>query len=107
MWRANYTYRPVYAVYAKGVGHGMVNYMAKVHIPSCLCDLGYELECDVWGKGITSINMAIQVASYYAITMLRKELYILSKLSFQHFPQKDRDERSVPIHDFDGAQYSL
>jgi hypothetical protein len=32
--------------------------------------------------------MAIQVASYYAIAMLRKELYILSKPSFQHLPQR-------------------
>lgn len=38
MSRANYSFRPEYAVYANGVRHGMVDYMAKVHIPSHLCD---------------------------------------------------------------------
>ena len=37
MWRANYNYCPEYVVYAKGVGHGMVDYMARVHILSHLC----------------------------------------------------------------------
>ena len=40
MWRDNNSYRPEYAVYALGVGHGMINYTYKVHIPSHLCDLG-------------------------------------------------------------------
>ena len=38
MWRANYSYRPEYAVYALGVDHGMINYTYKVLIPSHLCD---------------------------------------------------------------------
>ena len=58
MWEANYTYCLEYAVYGKGVGHGMVEYMAKVHILSHLCDLGEEVERDAWEKG-TSIDMAI------------------------------------------------
>jgi len=40
MWRANYSYRPEYAVYDLGVVHGMINYTCKVCIPSHLCDLG-------------------------------------------------------------------
>ena len=81
MWRANYTYRLEYAVYAKGVGHGMVDYMAKVHILSHLDDPDEEVECDVWGKGI-SMELVVQVVAYYAIAMLREELYMLSKLPF-------------------------
>ena len=40
MWRANYSYCPEYAVYALGVGHGMINYTYKVCISSHLCDPG-------------------------------------------------------------------
>ena len=40
MWRTNYSYRPEYAVYALGVGHGMINYTYKVCISSHLCDPG-------------------------------------------------------------------
>ena len=65
----------------------MVDYMAKIHILSHLCDLGEEVEHDVQGKG-TSIDMAIQVVAYNAIAMLREELYILSKPPFQHFPER-------------------
>ena len=36
--RANYSYHPEYVVYALGVGHGMINYTCKVHIPSHLYD---------------------------------------------------------------------
>ena len=97
MWRANYSYRPEYVLYAKGVGHGMVDYMAKVRISSHLCGLDEEPERVTWGKG-TSIDIAIQVAAYQAITMLREKLYILSKSSFQHFPQKDRDEWNLAFY---------
>jgi hypothetical protein len=34
MRRANYSYRPEHAVYALGVGHGMIDYTCKVCIPS-------------------------------------------------------------------------
>jgi len=54
---------------------------------SRLCNPDEEVESDVWGKG-TSFNMAIQVAAYYAIAMLREELHIPSKPPFQHFPQR-------------------
>jgi hypothetical protein len=67
MWRANYTYRPKYVVYGIGVRHGMVDYMAKVHVLSRLCDPGEEVERDAWGKG-TSINMAIQVVGKSSIS---------------------------------------
>ena len=36
MWRSNYSYHPEYAVYALGVGHGVIDYTYKVHIPSHL-----------------------------------------------------------------------
>jgi hypothetical protein len=38
MWRANYLYRLEYAVYALGVGHGVIDYTCKVRIPSHLYD---------------------------------------------------------------------
>jgi hypothetical protein len=58
MWRVNYTYRPEYAVYAKGDRHGMVDYMAKVHILSRLCDSNEEIEHDVWEKVSPSIRQS-------------------------------------------------
>ena len=81
MWSANYSYLPEYAVYALGVGHGVIDYTCKVHIPSHLCDLGEETDRLAWGKG-TSIDMAIQVAPYHAIAMLREAFITLSELSF-------------------------
>jgi hypothetical protein len=39
MWRANYSCHLEYAIFALGVGHGMINYTCKVRIPSHLCDL--------------------------------------------------------------------
>ena len=42
MWRANYSYRPKYAVYALGVGHRVIDYTYKVRIPSHLCYWGEE-----------------------------------------------------------------
>ena len=87
MWRANYSYRLEYAVYALGVGHGMINYTYKVRIPSHLCDPGQEFDHLAWGKG-TSIDMAIQVVAYHAIAMLREALVTLSEPPFQHFPER-------------------
>ena len=58
MWRTNYSYCPEYAVYALGVGYGVIDYTYKVRIPSHLCDPGEESDRLAWGKG-TSINMAI------------------------------------------------
>jgi hypothetical protein len=36
----------------------MVDYMAKVHVLSRLCDLGEEVERDAWGKGTCKVQMA-------------------------------------------------
>jgi len=74
-------------VYALGVGHGLINYTCKVHIPSHLCDLGQEFDRLALGKG-TSIDMAIQVVAYHAIAMLREALITLSELPFQHFQKR-------------------
>ena len=87
MWRANYSYRPEYVVYALGFGHGMINYTCKVRIPSHLCDPGQEFNRLAWVKG-TSIDMAIQVAAYHAITMLREALVTLSEKLFQKFLER-------------------
>jgi hypothetical protein len=62
MWRANYSYCPRYAVYALGVGHGVIDYTCKIHIPSLLCDPGEELDRLDWGKG-RSIDVVVQVAA--------------------------------------------
>ena len=81
MWRANYSYCLEYVVYAQVVGHGVIDYTYKVHIPSHLCDLGEEFDHLAWGKG-TSIDIEIQVMAYHAIAMLREAFITLSELSF-------------------------
>ena len=81
MWRANYSYHLEHVVYALGVGHRMIDYTCKVRIPSHLCDSGEETNCLAWGKG-TLIDMAIQVAAYHAIAMLREALVTLSEPPF-------------------------
>ena len=87
MWRANYSYHSEDAIYTLGVGHGMIDYTFKVRILSHLCDPREEFDRLAWGKG-TSIDMAIQVAPYHAIAMLREALITLSKPQFQHFPKR-------------------
>ena len=86
-WRANYSYRPEYAVYALGVGHRMINHTYKVRIPSHLCDPRWEFDRLAWGKG-TLIDMAIQVTVYHAIAILREALVTLSEPLFQHFLER-------------------
>ena len=54
MWRANYSYCLEYAVYALGVGHGMINYTCKVRIPNHLCDLGQEFDRLAWERALQS-----------------------------------------------------
>ena len=87
MWRAKYSYLPDYAVYALGVGHGVIDYTCKIHISSLLCDLGEELDCVAWGKA-TYIDMVVQVVAYHAIAMLREALVALSEPPFQHFLER-------------------
>ena len=87
MWRANYSYRSEYVVYALGVGHGKIDYTCKVRILSHLYDPREEFDRLAWGKG-TSIDMAIQVAPYHAIAMLREAFITLSELSFQNFLER-------------------
>ena len=54
MWRANYSYRLGYIVYAMGVGHGMINYTCKVRIPSHLYDPGQEFDRLAWERALQS-----------------------------------------------------
>ena len=54
MWRANYSYRPEYVVYALGFGHGMINYTCKVRIPSHLYDPGQEFDRLAWERALQS-----------------------------------------------------
>ena len=105
MWRANYSYHPEYAVYALGVGHGVIDYTYKVHIPSHLCDLGEEFDHLAWGKG-TSIDIEIQVVAYHAIAMLREALITLSEPCF-NIPGEDRNERSFQVLYAECTQYSI
>lgn len=64
-------------------------YMAKVHLPSRLCDTMEKMDRVAWRKG-TSMDMETQVVPYQAIAMLREELYILEQPPFQHFPQRTK-----------------
>ena len=106
MWRANYSYRLEYAVHALGVGHGMIDYTYKIHIPSHLCHPGEETDHLAWGKG-TSIDMAIQVVAYHAIAMLREAVITITEPPFQHFFGKDRDEQSFQVLYAACTQYSV
>lgn len=74
-------YRPEYAVYAKGYGHGMVDYMANVWLPSRLTMVDEEIDKAIREKG-TSMDMAIQSVAYQARVVLREELVMLELDSF-------------------------
>ena len=54
MWRANYSYCLEYVVYALRVGHGVIDYTYKVHIPSHLCDPGQEFDRLAWERALQS-----------------------------------------------------
>ncbi|KAG2592047.1 hypothetical protein PVAP13_5NG523300 [Panicum virgatum] len=87
--RAHYTFRPEYAVYARGYGVGMVDYVATLHLEARMV-VGSEAY-DFQAKG-TSLEMAIQEVAREAITRLRYEQQELWEDPFTYLPMKGPEE---------------
>ena len=86
LWRGSFSSRPEYSVYARGIGHGMVDYTAIVFIPVRLVTRANH-SYEVIANG-TSIPMAIQEVAYKAMTLLRLEIPELSADPFYYFPMQ-------------------
>ncbi|KAJ1256642.1 hypothetical protein BS78_K337600 [Paspalum vaginatum] len=84
LWRGNFSYRPEYAVYARGRGPGLVDYFATLFIPKRLVE-GVTEPHRFAAMG-TSVEMAIQAVAYKAIGILRSEVMELDRYPFSHFP---------------------
>lgn len=83
LWRANFSYQPEYAVYAKGRGPGLVDYIATVNIPPRSV---YGAAAHSYEASGTSEEMAIQAVAYRAMCSLRRELPTLSRMPFHYHP---------------------
>jgi hypothetical protein len=84
LWRGNFSYRPEYLVYARGLGPGMVDYFATMFIPMRLVE-GVNHSHNFVAHG-TSVGMGIQEVVYNAMTHLHNEIPELWISPFQHFP---------------------
>ncbi|KAJ1262424.1 hypothetical protein BS78_09G106500 [Paspalum vaginatum] len=83
-WRGNFSYRPEYAVDARGRGPGLVDYVATLFVPKRLVD--GETEPHRFVVVGTSVEMAIQAVAYKAIGVLRSKVMELDSYPFSHFP---------------------
>ena len=83
MWRANFTYQPMYYIYRQDQGPGMEQYRAVVRIITRLVtgSIPYQFE----GHG-TSESMALQEAARMAMSRIRYDLTELSQPPYDHFP---------------------
>ncbi|KAJ1265007.1 hypothetical protein BS78_08G044700 [Paspalum vaginatum] len=94
LWRGNFSYRPEYAVYAKGHGPGLVDYVATLFVPKRLVEGVTEPHRFV-AVG-TSVEMAIQAVAYKAIGILGSEVMELDRYPFSHFPiQSQQGDRMI------------
>ena len=84
LWRGNFSRRPEYSVFARGLGPGMVDYVATVFIPRRFVE-GVTEAHNISAHG-TSIEMAIQEVAYKAMAILRQEVIELERHPFTHFP---------------------
>lgn len=65
VWHGNYSYHLEFIVHARGVGHCMMNYKAKVHVPSSILDDGKDMDWVALAKGTLMLAvMPIQVVVY-------------------------------------------
>jgi len=84
LWRGNFSRRPEYSVFARGLGPGMVDYVATVFIPRRFVEEvteAYNISAHE-----TSIEMVIQEVAYKAIAILRQKVIELERQPFTHFP---------------------
>ncbi|KAJ1295897.1 hypothetical protein BS78_01G258500 [Paspalum vaginatum] len=84
LWRGNFSFRPEYAVYARGHGPGLVDYVATLFVPKRLVE-GVSEPHQYVAVG-TSVEMSIQTVAYKAIGVLRSEVMELERYPFSHFP---------------------
>ena len=71
LWRGNFSWRPEYSVFARGLGTGTVDYVATVFILRCFVEVVTEAH-NISAHG-TSIKMAIQEVAYKAMAILHQE----------------------------------
>ena len=84
LWRGNFSWRPEHSVFARGLGPGMVDYVATVFIPRRFVE-GVTEAHHISAHG-TSIEMAIQEVAYKAMAILCQEVMELERYPFTHFP---------------------
>lgn len=88
MWKANFTYQPMYSIYRRDQGPGMEEYMAVVGIiaRSVAGSIPYRFQaCG------TSEAMALQEVARVAMSRLRYDLTELSQPPYDHFPMQAHD----------------
>jgi hypothetical protein len=86
MWRANFSYEPEYFLYSVEIGHRLVETHAYVLLHPCIMEGPTERSHHFSGVG-SSLESAIQICAYNAITCLRSRYSELnSSYSFAYFP---------------------
>jgi hypothetical protein len=105
LWRGNFSYRPTYAVYARGIGPGLVCYIATLSIPKRLVE--GVTEPHRFQTAGTSVEMVVQAMAYLAIGFLRSELAELEHSPFTHFPiyQPEYDANTFVVVPSDATLY--
>ncbi|CAO2207709.1 unnamed protein product [Urochloa humidicola] len=81
--KANYTFRPVYMVYARGYGVGMLEYVARVYLEESMVPGSMPYGFEAVGP---SPEMAIQEVAHGALARLRYELRELWEDPFTYLP---------------------
>jgi hypothetical protein len=89
LWKANYSLRPEYTVYARGLGVGVVDYVATLHLSARMVA---GSESHVFEASGTSVEMAIQEVAYEAMTRLRWEHQELWEDPFTYYPMQAPDD---------------
>ena len=80
---ARYAFLPEYAVYARGYGVGLVDYVATLHLGPRMVIGPPPPDFEAWG---TSMEMAIQGVAQSAIVVLRHEHPELWEEPFTYLP---------------------
>ena len=84
LWRTNFTFALEYTVYARGIGHDLVDYLATVGIQARIMEDGANPHYfEVAG---TSGEITIQAVAYKARAAIHGEVPIMNGWPFIHFP---------------------
>ena len=88
MWCANFSYQPEYFVYARSIGLGLDECVAKVVLRPQLIEGETEEPLKYQGMG-SYLEAAIQNATYQAIAGLRDQcLELQTSHTFAYFPRR-------------------